>query len=123
MARVVDTIIDQTSTAAGTTSFSAIDIARYEMVTVWFIGIGAAAPTSTSVTLVAADGTSMGSSNVTVAIGGKSPVVLGAVPASGVTNAVAMGPVTPKLSATATGGAASTVRLLVHGVRPDSGSN
>jgi hypothetical protein len=123
MARVVDTIIDQTSTTAGTTSFSAIDIARYEMVTVWFIGIGAAAPTSTSVTLVAADGTSMGSSNVTVAIGGKSPVVLGAVPASGVTNAVAMGPVTPKLSATATGGAASTVRLLVHGVRPDSGSN
>jgi hypothetical protein len=123
MARVVDTIIDQTSTTAGTTAFSAIDIARYEMVTVWFIGIGAAAPTSTSVTLVAADGTSMGSSNVTVAIGGKSPVVLGAVPASGVTNAVAMGPVTPKLSATATGGASSTVRLLVHGVRPDSGSN
>ncbi len=115
--RTIDTLKDQTSTTAGTTAFSLLQIDRYESVTVWFIGIGAAAPTSVSVTLVAADGTSLGSSAVTVAIGGKSPVVLGATPASGVTNAVAMGPVVPKLSGTATGGAASTVRILVLGVR------
>lgn len=123
MARVVDTIFDTTGTAAGAVSTGVWDIARYESVTVWFVGSGAAAPTGCSVTPTAADGTSLPAVSVTVAINGKSPAVLGAVPASGVTNAVALGPVTPKVSATGTGGAASTVRIIIMGVRPDAGSN
>lgn len=115
----VDTLFDTTGTAAGVVSFSALSIQNYEQVTVWFIGAGAAAPTSCSVTLQDSAGVDLGASNVTVAIAGKSPAVLGAVPATGVTNAVALGPVTPKLKATGTGGAASTVRILVLGYRKD----
>jgi len=118
MARTTDTIYDATSgSGAALTGVPTISSDTYDEITVWFVGIGAAAPTGCSVTPKAADGTSLPAVSVTVAIGGKSPAVFGAVPASGVTNAVALGPVTPSFTLAATGGAASTVRVIVHGVR------
>lgn len=118
MARTIDTLQDQTSLAAGATTIPATKTALYDQVVVWFIAAGAAAPTGCTVTLRDSAGTTIVTSPaVTVAIGGASPAVLGAVPASGVTNAVALGPVTPQITATGTGGAASTVRILVLGVR------
>jgi hypothetical protein len=123
MARSTHTIYDTTGTSAGAVSTGVLDASDYDEITVWFIGAGAAAPTGCSVTPCDVAGTALPAVSVTVAIAGKSPAVFGAVPASGVTNAVALGPVTPKFSATGTGGAASTVRILVHGVRYRFGAN
>lgn len=118
MARTIDTLQNQTSGSGAATTIPLTNTAVYEQVTVWFIAAGAAAPTGCTVTLKDANGTTIvTSSAVTVAIGGATPVVLGAVPASGVTNAVALGPVVPKITATGTGGASSTVQILVLGVR------
>jgi hypothetical protein len=117
MARTIDVLSDVTSAAASAVSTPQLNTAPYEQVTAWFIGAGAAAPTGCSVSLRDPAGTQIVAPAVTVAIGGASPAVLGAVPAAGVTNALALGPVVPKILATGTGGAASTVRILVLGVR------
>ena len=123
MARTVDTIFDSTGTAGGAVSTGTLNTAPYESVTVWLIGAGAAAPTGCSVTNRDAAGGALAATSVTVAIAGASPAVMGQVPAAGVTNAVAIGPVTPKVSATGTGGAASTLRILVFGVRDGAPAN
>lgn len=123
MARTTDTLYDSTGTAGAAVSTGVLDAKQYDEITVWFIGAGAAAPTGCSVTPCDVSGTSLPAVSVTVAIAGKSPAVFGAVPASGVTNAVALGPVTPKFSATGTGGAASTLRILVLGVLYRTGAN
>ena len=123
MARSTHTIFDSTGTAAGAVSTGVLDASDYDEITVWFIGTGAAAPTGCSATPCDVSGTALPAVSVTVAIGGRSPAVFGAVPASGVTNAVALGPVPPKFSATGTGGAASTLRILVLGVRYRFGAN
>ncbi|HET9554905.1 MAG TPA: hypothetical protein VFP50_18210 [Anaeromyxobacteraceae bacterium] len=123
MARTVDTLYDQTSGVGAALTTPVINTAPFESVVFWFIGGGAAAPTGCSVSPAAADATALGPVAVTVGIGGKSPAVLGAVPAAGVANSVALGPVTPKASATGTGGAASTVRIVVFGVRDGAPAN
>lgn len=121
--RITDTLFDTTGASAGAVSTGTIKTQAYDEVVVWFIGTGAAAPTGCSATHLDAAGASLGAASVTVAIGGKSPAVFGAVPATGVTNAVAVGPVPPAISATGTGGAASTVRILVYGIRRGAGAN
>ena len=124
MARTTDTFDDRTSgSGAALASVPTFSTKDYDEVVVWFVGAGAAAPTGCTVTPVAADGTALPAVAVTVAIGGKSPAVFGAVPASGVTNAVALGPVPPQFTFAGTGGAASTVRVICHGVRYRFGAN
>lgn len=123
MARTIDTLFDTTGASGGAVTTPDINTAAYESVTVWFIGAGAAAPTGCTVTPKDADATSLGAVSVTVAIAGRSPAVLGATPAAGVTNSVALGPVTPKVAATGTGGAASTLRIVVFGVRDGAPAN
>ena len=124
MARTTDLIADITSgSGAALTGVLTYDSKSYDEIVVWFVGVGAAAPTGCTVTPVAHDGTSLPAVSVTVAIGGKSPAVFGAVPASGVTNAVALGPVSPKFTFAGTGGAASTVRAIVWGIRYGFGAN
>jgi len=124
MGRTTDTIYDTGVGGTGAAvSVPVINTSGFESVTFWFVGAGAAAPTGCTVTPADAAGTSLGAVSVTVAIAGRSPAVLGSVPAAGVTNSVALGPVTPKASATGTGGAASTLRILVLGVRDGAPAN
>ena len=115
--QTIDTLADATSAAGGAVTVGPFSTQRYESVTFWFVAAGAAAPTGCSVSLRDAAGAALVSPAVTVAIAGASPAVAGDSPAAGVTNAVALGPVTPQASATGTGGAASTLRILVLGVR------
>src|SRR5574341_273032 len=105
-----------TSPAGGAVSTGPLNVSQCEQVTVWFSASGAAAPTNCMVSLCDANGAQILSKSITVAIAGSSPAFAGEGPAPGVTNAVALGPVPPVIFASGSGGAASTLRIVVLGL-------
>jgi hypothetical protein len=114
--RSTDTLRDVASTSGGGVDTGMLSVSWCDQITIWFIASGAAAPTGCTVSLCDANGTQLKSTAITVAVGGSTPVCLGVGPVPAVTNALALGPMVPKVFASGSGGAASTLRLLVLGL-------
>lgn len=113
--RVLTKIYDQTSGSGATLTVTGLRVGAYDGLLIFFKAAGAAAPTSVSITKLDDSLTALDSVGVTVAIAGTSAASMGVAGTQAAsTNGVYAGEHTNFLTITGTGGAASTVRILVY---------
>ena len=111
MAHIVDTVYDGTSGAGAVLDTGALSTAQYESLLVFAVAAGAAAATTFTLQLVDDGGTSLTFATPTAP--GIGAAVFASIMPGGTVNAT----VPKKFRAQITGGASSTARLYVQGVR------
>jgi hypothetical protein len=116
MPRIVDTLFDGTSASGATLDTGAISTAPYEAVMVFAVAAGAAAPTGWTLQMVDDAGTSLTYASPS------SPGIAGTAFASIMPAGTVNATVPKKTRVQITGGAASTARLFIQGVRNTAGA-
>ena len=118
MARIVDTVYDGTSGAGAVLDTGTLSTAQYEALLVFAVAAGSAGAVAASFTLLSVDDGGTALTFATPTAPGIGAAVFASIMPGGTVNAT----VPKKFRAQITGGASSTARLYVQGVRNTAGA-